>query len=51
MQNYKLTWKKNGATKRSGVAYDKPSADHRKARLEQEDGVTDVQVIKVKPGE
>ncbi|MFC7794606.1 hypothetical protein [Streptomyces cinereoruber] len=51
MENYKLTWKKDGEPKRSGVAYDKPSAEDRKTRLEQEDGVTDVQITKVKPGE
>ncbi|WP_185893450.1 hypothetical protein [Streptomyces sp. WAC08241] len=51
MQNYKVAWVQDGEPKRSGVAYDKPSAEDRKARLEQEDGITDVQIIQVKPGE
>ncbi|MBB4984993.1 hypothetical protein [Streptomyces nymphaeiformis] len=51
MQNFKVTWVQAGEPKRSTVAYDRPSADDRAARLGQEAGVTDVQVIEVKPGE
>lgn len=51
VQNFKVTWVQAGRSMRSGVAYDKPSAEDRKARLGQEDGVTDVQVVEVKPGE
>ncbi|MGA5869286.1 hypothetical protein [Streptomyces cinereoruber] len=51
MENFKVVWLENGEPKRSTVAYDRPSAEDRVARLEQEAGVTDVKVIKVKPGE
>ncbi|MFF8840517.1 hypothetical protein [Streptomyces sp. NPDC015130] len=51
MQNYRVTWVQDGREKRSGVSYDQPSAESRKARLEQEDGVTDVRIVPVKPGE
>ncbi|MFF6844723.1 hypothetical protein ACFY8X_39035 [Streptomyces tanashiensis] len=40
----------DGQPKRSGVAYDLPSAEHRKARLKQEDGVTDIEIVPEKPG-
>lgn len=51
VQNYKVIWVQDGEPKRSTVAYDRPSADDRAARLEQEAGVTDVRVVEVKPGE
>lgn len=50
MQNYRVTWTQDGQSKRSGVTYDLPSAEHRKARLEQETGVTDVEIVPEKPG-
>ncbi|MER5757796.1 hypothetical protein [Streptomyces sp. NPDC002082] len=33
----------------SGVSYDQPSAEHRKAHLEAE-GTSDIKIVKVKPG-
>ncbi|MER5485750.1 hypothetical protein ABT024_21390 [Streptomyces sp. NPDC002812] len=33
----------------SGVRYDQPSAEHRKARLGAE-GASDIKIVKVKPG-
>ncbi|MFH8627790.1 hypothetical protein ACH4A8_38885 [Streptomyces vietnamensis] len=51
MQNFKVTWLQDGTPMQSGVAYDKPSAEGRAARLEQEGGVSEVRVIEVKPGE
>ncbi|MFI6140284.1 hypothetical protein ACIBCC_19115 [Streptomyces griseus] len=51
MQNYALTWTDaTGKRRASTVAYDKPSAEHRKAELEA-DGATDVTVASIRPGE
>ncbi|MFI0929692.1 hypothetical protein ACH4TP_38075 [Streptomyces sp. NPDC021012] len=50
MQNFRVTWTQDGQPKRSGVAYDLPSAEHRKVRLEQETGVADVEIVPEKPG-
>jgi hypothetical protein len=51
MKNYSLTWTDSDGTPRAAaVSYDKPSAEHRKARLEA-DGATDVEVVETKPGE
>ncbi|MBT3077672.1 MULTISPECIES: hypothetical protein [Streptomyces] len=51
MQNYALIWTDNsGKGRASTVAYDKPSAEHRKAELEAA-GATDVKVIPIRPGE
>ncbi|WP_181399526.1 hypothetical protein [Streptomyces venezuelae] len=54
MQNYRVTWTMNGATKQSGVSYDLPSAEHRKIRLEAvaaASGIADIAIVEVKPGE
>lgn len=51
VQNFKVTWVQDGEPKRSVVAYGKSSAESRKAELEREDGVTDVEIVEVKPGE
>ncbi|WP_204116760.1 hypothetical protein [Streptomyces sp. CS081A] len=51
MENFKVAWMQDGEPKRSTVAYDRPSAEDRKARLEREAGVSDVKIVKVKPGE
>ncbi|MGC4925508.1 hypothetical protein [Streptomyces sp. DT117] len=51
MQSYALTWTDaNGARRASGVSYDKPSAEHRKAELEA-GGATDVTIVPIRPGE
>ncbi|MGW8366131.1 hypothetical protein ACWGK1_37000 [Streptomyces wedmorensis] len=52
VQNYRVTWTRDGEPKRSGVAYDLPSAEHRKTLLElqKEDGVADVEIVPEKPG-
>ncbi|UPZ27597.1 hypothetical protein MUK60_07095 [Streptomyces sp. LRE541] len=51
MKNYGITWTDaDGVPHASGVSYDKPSADHRKQRLEEE-GATDVKIVETKPGE
>lgn len=51
MQNYALTWTDAaGKGRASTVAYDKPSAEHRKAELEA-DGATDVTISSIRPGE
>ena len=53
MQIYRLTWTKAGRDERqvSAVSYDKASAEHYKTRKQAEDGVSDVQIVPVKPGE
>ncbi|MFF7142222.1 hypothetical protein ACFZB5_13370 [Streptomyces nodosus] len=51
MQNYGLTWTDTDGTPRaSTVAYDKPSAGHRRADLEAA-GCTNVEIIPVQPGQ
>jgi hypothetical protein len=51
MQNYALTWTDtDGRPRASAVAYDKISAERRKAALE-ESGATDVEIVPVRPGE
>jgi hypothetical protein len=51
MQNYSLTWTDpDGTPRASGVSYDKPSAEQRKAELDV-GGCTDVQVVETRPGE
>ncbi|MBH0246599.1 hypothetical protein I3W98_33095 [Streptomyces cavourensis] len=51
MQNFALTWTDAAGKRRaSTVAYDKPSAEHRKAELEAA-GATDVKVTPIRPGE
>ncbi|MDX3838960.1 HNH endonuclease family protein [Streptomyces europaeiscabiei] len=51
MQNYGITWTDpTGTPRASAVAYDKPSAQHRKATLEAT-GCTAVEIVAVKPGE
>ncbi|WP_033356184.1 hypothetical protein, partial [Kitasatospora aureofaciens] len=50
-QNYALTGTDStGKGRASTVAYDKPSAEHRKAELEAA-GATDVKVVPIRPGE
>ncbi|MFD6360167.1 hypothetical protein ACFWFX_09970 [Streptomyces roseolus] len=51
MRNFRVLWLENGREMRSGAAYDEASAEARKARLEQEAGVSEVRVVEVKPGE
>lgn len=51
MRNFRLLWLQKGREMRSGTAYDKASAEARKAALEQEAGVSEVRVVEVKPGE
>ncbi|MFD6534904.1 hypothetical protein [Streptomyces goshikiensis] len=52
MENYRVTWvrARDGRAMVSAVSYDRPSAEHRKADLEAE-GATDIEIVKVKPGE
>ncbi|WP_434744689.1 hypothetical protein [Streptomyces sp. A-14] len=51
MQNYALTWTDTaGKSRASSVAYDKGSANSRKAELEAA-GNADVKVIPIRPGE
>lgn len=51
MPNYGLTWTDpTGTPRASAVAYDEPSAQHRKATLEAT-GCTAVEIVAVKPGE
>lgn len=51
MISYRLDWTTpDGRKHSSAVTYDKPSADHRKTRLEDE-GCTAVAIRQVKPGE
>lgn len=51
MQNYGLTWTDpTGTPRASAVAYDDPSAQHRKAALESL-GCTSVEIVAVRPGE
>lgn len=51
MQNYALTWTDTaGKNRASSVAYDKNSADSRRAELEA-DGNTEVKVVPIRPGE
>ncbi|MFE3484844.1 hypothetical protein [Streptomyces griseus] len=51
MQNYALTWTDaTGKARASSVAYDKGSANSRKAELEA-DGNTDVTIAPIRPGE
>ncbi|MFE7547050.1 hypothetical protein [Streptomyces gardneri] len=49
MQSYRLKWTQNGQPKQSGVVYDLPSAEARKARLEAEPDVTDIEIVPEKP--
>ncbi|MFD5814808.1 hypothetical protein [Streptomyces sp. NPDC127038] len=51
MQNFGLTWTDpDGTPCAAAVAYDKASAEDRKARLEA-GGATHVEIIETKPGE
>ncbi|MFK4122884.1 hypothetical protein [Streptomyces longwoodensis] len=51
MQSYGLTWADpTGRPRTSAVAYDEPSAQHRKAALEGA-GCTSVEIVPVRPGE
>ncbi|MFI1189738.1 hypothetical protein [Streptomyces californicus] len=51
MQNYALTWNdSDGRHHASSVAYDKSSANDRKAEL-QAAGATNVTIVPVRPGE
>ncbi|QCX81293.1 hypothetical protein C9F11_38550 [Streptomyces sp. YIM 121038] len=51
MISYRLDWTDpDGKTHTSAVTYDKPSAEHRKTRLETE-GCTGIVIRQVKPGE
>ncbi|WP_328377052.1 hypothetical protein OHB13_11920 [Streptomyces sp. NBC_00440] len=52
MKNFRLKWVKAGKPHISVVAYDMPSAERRKQKLEEPDqGVTDVEIVSVKLGE
>ncbi|MFF8610869.1 hypothetical protein ACF06X_33725 [Streptomyces sp. NPDC015346] len=50
MVNYRLHWTENGERRTSAVSYGLSSAEHRKQQLETA-GATDVEIVKVKPGE
>lgn len=51
MESYGFTWTDpDGTARASAVAYDRVSADRRKAELE-EAGATDIERVPVKPGE
>lgn len=52
MENYRVTWVRAEDSRPmvSGVSYDRPSAEHRKAALEAE-GAADIEIVKVKPGQ
>ncbi|WP_326790544.1 hypothetical protein [Streptomyces sp. NBC_00151] len=51
MTCHSLTWTdRDGIPQASVVSYDRPSADHRKTRLEGE-GCTNAQIVETKPGE
>ncbi|WP_369362611.1 hypothetical protein AB5L52_03685 [Streptomyces sp. CG4] len=50
MTNYAILWTdSNGVPRSSAVAYDKKSADRRKAEL-QGGGCTEVEIVETKPG-
>ncbi|WP_307710702.1 hypothetical protein [Streptomyces sp. V1I6] len=51
-EELRLSWTRSGREERqsSAVSYDLASAEEYKALKGQEDGVTDVQIIDVKPG-
>ncbi|MFJ7990262.1 hypothetical protein [Streptomyces sp. NPDC096351] len=53
MESYRLTWAKDGHDVRleSAVTYGKTAAEDYKARKAKEAGVTDVQIVPVKPGQ
>ncbi len=51
MESYRVQWSAGGARHTSAVAYNKGTAQERKAELEVRDVVTDVTMICVKPGE
>ena len=53
VQIYRLMWTRAGRDERqvSAVSYDATSAEHYKARKEAEDGVSDVEIVPVKPGQ
>ncbi|MCX5388495.1 hypothetical protein [Streptomyces sp. NBC_00094] len=53
MQSYRLTWMLEGRDEQqvSTVSYDANSAKHYKARKAAEDGVSEVEIIPVKPGQ
>lgn len=51
MQSYSFTWTDpDGTPRASAVAYDRISADRRRAELEQTGG-SDIEQVEVKPGE
>ncbi|MFJ9420660.1 hypothetical protein [Streptomyces sp. NPDC101249] len=51
MENYGLTWTDSTGTPRASVvAYDQPSADHKKQQLEA-GGATRVEITPIKLGE
>ncbi|WP_316784380.1 hypothetical protein [Streptomyces sasae] len=51
MQNFALTWTDaNGTRRASAVAYDRRSADQRRAQLD-EAGATQIKIMPVRPGE
>lgn len=52
MVNYRVKWARprDRQPQVSGVSYDLPSAEHRRAALEAE-GATDIEIVKVKPGQ
>ncbi|WP_329126137.1 hypothetical protein [Streptomyces sp. NBC_01353] len=50
MDIYRVKWTHGGKERTSVVSYDLPSANDRKTQLEAE-GATDIDIVKVKPGE
>lgn len=53
VESYRLTWTKDGRdeTQVSAVTYGQSAAEDYKARKTAEPGVSDVQIVPVKPGE
>ncbi|QGZ53321.1 hypothetical protein GPZ77_34385 (plasmid) [Streptomyces sp. QHH-9511] len=52
MESYRLQWTKAGRDERqeSAVSYSAAAAEDYKALKEAEEGVSDVEIVKVKPG-
>ncbi|MEU6979634.1 hypothetical protein [Streptomyces sp. NPDC046371] len=52
MQTFRIMWTQAGQDERkvSAVSYDEPSAKTYAERKAKEDGVTNVEITKVKPG-
>lgn len=51
MENFRVKWSAGGEEHTSAVAYDRATAEERKAELEQQDDVSAVRIVPTKPGE